>query len=127
VNSALKRVRKYLEGDRKSVLQELGSIAAGSNEEMHEGSPSGNKEEAAIAYSEFERRSAHKRNVEERLVDVDRALDKIEKGTYGLCDCCGRPIPPARMEAIPQTNLCMDCKARMRKSPAESRFGMGQY
>jgi DnaK suppressor protein len=40
--------------------------------------------------------------VERRLGDVDRALQKIEEGTYGICDDTGEPIPRGRLEAVPE-------------------------
>ena len=40
---------------------------------------------------------------------VDRALAKLEDGTYGLCDNCGRPIQPARLRAMPEGVVCIDC------------------
>jgi RNA polymerase-binding transcription factor DksA len=41
--------------------------------------------------------------------DVVRALDKIEDGTYGLCDRCGASIPDERLEARPWSTLCVSC------------------
>lgn len=41
---------------------------------------------------------------------VDKALVKIDNGTYGSCESCGRPIPEARLEARPASVLCVDCK-----------------
>ena len=46
-------------------------------------------------------------NTERMLEHVDRALDKIEEGTYGLCDRCGQPIEEGRLEAKPYATLCM--------------------
>jgi RNA polymerase-binding transcription factor DksA len=43
---------------------------------------------------------------------VDLALSKIEKGTYGICERCGNPITPERLEAIPYARLCMSCKQK---------------
>ena len=43
--------------------------------------------------------------------EIDRALDKIENGTYGLCEQCGQPIPDARLQALPQAALCVACKS----------------
>jgi DnaK suppressor protein len=40
---------------------------------------------------------------------VARALDKLGEGTYGLCDTCGRPIAPARLQAAPESVLCIAC------------------
>jgi DnaK suppressor protein len=43
--------------------------------------------------------------------EIDRALEKIRNGTYGLCEQCGQPIPPARLQALPQAALCVACKS----------------
>ena len=57
------------------------------------------------------------RELEAMLRDVDRALAKVEEGTYGICDRCGRLIPEARLEARPWSVLCVDC-ASLRSSSA---------
>lgn len=44
--------------------------------------------------------------------DVVRALEKIEEGTYGLCDRCGASIPDERLEARPWSVLCVACASR---------------
>lgn len=49
----------------------------------------------------------------ESLHDVDAALERIDKGTYGRCESCGDEIPPERMEARPVASLCMRCKQRL--------------
>jgi RNA polymerase-binding transcription factor len=43
---------------------------------------------------------------EERL---ERALAKLEEGSYGLCDSCGSPIAPGRLEVAPESALCIEC------------------
>ncbi len=47
-----------------------------------------------------------------QLDSVDQALAKVDDGTYGSCDVCGKPIPEARLEARPASILCVDCKTR---------------
>lgn len=42
--------------------------------------------------------------------NVERALEKIDNNTYGLCDKCGKPISLERLEALPSANLCFNCK-----------------
>jgi DnaK suppressor protein len=49
---------------------------------------------------------------------VARALAKLEEGTYGMCDACGRPIAPARLAAAPESVLCIDCARTARRAPA---------
>jgi len=46
---------------------------------------------------------------------VDRALAKLEKGTYGTCDVCGKEIPAARLEAQPESAVCVNCAAHARR------------
>lgn len=43
--------------------------------------------------------------------EIDRALAKIENGTYGRCERCGNEIPQARLEALPHAALCVACKS----------------
>jgi len=46
------------------------------------------------------------------LRDVNRAVTKMELGTYGTCESCGQPISIERLEALPWAILCIDCKQR---------------
>jgi DnaK suppressor protein len=45
------------------------------------------------------------------IAEIDRALGKIDLGTYGVCEQCGRDIPPARLQALPYAALCVACKS----------------
>lgn len=47
-----------------------------------------------------------------QLRDVDRALRKMDEGTYGSCERCGKPISPERLDALPYSTLCVDCKQK---------------
>ena len=49
--------------------------------------------------------------LEDLLNQVDRAFQKIEEGTYGICDVSGNPIPKSRLELIPYANLTVECQA----------------
>jgi RNA polymerase-binding protein DksA len=42
-----------------------------------------------------------------QITDVDRALERLEAGTYGTCEACGEPIGPARLRARPAARLCL--------------------
>jgi DnaK suppressor protein len=50
--------------------------------------------------------------VERRLKDVDRALQKIDEGTYGICDDTGEPIPRGRLEAVPEAIRTVEAQQR---------------
>lgn len=47
------------------------------------------------------------------LAQVEQALDRIQKGTFGICRECGAEIPVGRMEAVPTTTICVPCKGRL--------------
>jgi len=49
-------------------------------------------------------------NAEQIVFEIDRALAKIEDGTYGRCSRCGQEIPVARLDAVPYATLCVSCK-----------------
>jgi RNA polymerase-binding transcription factor DksA len=50
------------------------------------------------------------RILEHKLEWLDDALQQAKQGTYGLCKRCGEPIDPARLEVLPETTLCFECK-----------------
>jgi DnaK suppressor protein len=50
--------------------------------------------------------------LEKRLQSVERALQKIEEGTYGICDDTGEPIPKGRLEAIPEAIYTVEAQQR---------------
>jgi DnaK suppressor protein len=52
------------------------------------------------------------RALRSNLRDVERALSKMETGTFGICERCGKPISTERLEALPWAELCIDCKQR---------------
>jgi len=103
----------------KYELQQL-KVEEKSADEQREGSPFGKREEGATEAFELEKRLALERRLTDVLVEVEHALKKCEAGTYGICDLCSRPIEPARLEALPQANLCLECKVRQAKN-ARSR------
>ncbi len=51
-------------------------------------------------------------NARELLAQNERALARIESGTYGVCESCGEPIGKARLQAFPRATLCVACKQR---------------
>jgi DnaK suppressor protein len=61
-------------------------------------------------------------SLERGLARTERALSKLDDGTYGICDACGEPIARARLEAIPDGVLCLTCAASERRErPARRR------
>ncbi len=113
-----KKQREQLEQERQRLIDELAQVqeSASSSEERREGSPFGKREEEATETLELEKRLAMENRLRQELSSIEHTLEKIEKGTYGICDNCGKPIPPERLEALPQANLCIECKALLSKN-----------
>ncbi|MEU7822332.1 MULTISPECIES: TraR/DksA family transcriptional regulator [Catellatospora] len=49
-------------------------------------------------------------NILERITQVERALERLDEGSYGWCEKCGNPIPVERLAAFPSATLCVTCK-----------------
>ena len=106
-------VRSYLKKEHKRlhelVIRDDPTMARGP-----ETSAVGDRSEMATQAFEVHKRNILLQHTKDQMAEVERALEKIAKGTYGLCDCCGEVIPAARLEILPQTSFCMGCKAKRR-------------
>lgn len=97
-----------------SELERMGSGAL-LDDERRSGGSFGKREEEANEAVEFEKRLMLEKRLTEALVEINRAIEKCEAGSYGICDHCGKPIELARLEALPQASLCLDCKSHQAK------------
>jgi len=61
---------------------------------------------------EREKDFALAKSAESMLQRIQNALRKLDAGSYGLCDSCGRPISAQRLEALPFATLCLQCQSR---------------
>jgi len=118
MTARFKKQREQLESEHKRLTEEMvqSKASASTAEERREGSPFGKREEEATETLELEKRLALEKRIRQELVGIEHALDKFEKGTYGMCDNCGKPIATERLEALPQASLCMNCKALLAKN-----------
>ncbi|HEX3299260.1 MAG TPA: TraR/DksA C4-type zinc finger protein [Actinomycetota bacterium] len=72
--------------------------------------------DAGTATFEREKELSIEQNVRDLIQKIDRALKRIEDGTYGICEVCGKPIEKARIKALPYVDLCIkDAQARSRR------------
>jgi DnaK suppressor protein len=60
-------------------------------------------------------------SLERALARTERALAKLEDGSYGMCDVCGDPIQPGRLRALPDGVLCLKCAESDRRPPPPRR------
>ena len=103
------RVEPALRSRRAELEAELGRLT----EPPSEGSISFGKRVGEGTSEAVERLSttAMARSISTSIADIDRALEKIMVGSYGICDRCGGEIAEARLEALPSTSLCITCAA----------------
>jgi RNA polymerase-binding protein DksA len=97
----------------QEALQYLHEENAGSLEDEREEIPSDNHP-ADVATSTVNREIDYtlEENEERVLASIDTALQRIEEGTFGMCRTCNQQIAIERLEALPYTTQCIDCKRR---------------
>jgi DnaK suppressor protein len=61
---------------------------------------------------EMEKNVSLLEQVDDELAEVEAAVQRLERGTYGTCQACGRPIGDARLEAMPATRFCVEDQAK---------------
>jgi RNA polymerase-binding transcription factor DksA len=122
VDSDIRNIQASLEVERQRLLDEQKQLQANGlpSTERREGSPYGKREEEATESFELEKRLSLERQIQEQLADIENALTKIAIGKYGLCESCGKPIEPTRLQALPQARTCMNCKGHHKGFPYSS-------
>lgn len=107
----LERLKRELDELHKRLLAQLEAPSITSNGEaigygLHQ---------ADHATEAFEQTKglAIRQNTRGLLAQVEAALARFEQGTYGICTGCGKPIDPARLEAVPYAALCIECQSRL--------------
>jgi DnaK suppressor protein len=113
----LEQVRAGLHAEagelRVEIARAAHDIAAGGNGLVRDAGD----DEADTGTKTFEREHelALTRNAQDLLDQSERALARIDAGTYGVCESCGQPIGKARLQAFPRATLCVTCKQRQER------------
>ncbi len=107
----LERFRVRLLKERRKILNDMEKLAQESNELGKDGTPDIGDEAADLS----SRQLLLSLNEADRakLREIDEALERIEEGTYGICEECGEPISPKRLEVKPTAIYCVECKSRL--------------
>jgi DnaK suppressor protein len=66
---------------------------------------------------EMEKNVSLRDQVEEELVEIEAAFQRLERGGYGRCQACGRPIGDERLEAMPAARFCVEDQAKAEREP----------
>jgi DnaK suppressor protein len=112
----IRHFRQRLMEERKSILDELDWVESnyiGSSQRESSGEVSGHAThlaDMATDSDEMEKAYLIGDTRGEVLEDIDEALEKLGKGTYGKCESCGQDIARDRLEAVPYAKLCLKCK-----------------
>ena len=96
----LKRLRSYLETEVDHVID-------GGEDSI----------DAAADIYEREKTLAIIQTLKNKLAAIERALRAAERGGYGICEVCGKPIDPARLEVMPHTTTCVTCQKKLERMP----------
>jgi DnaK suppressor protein len=117
--STKKRFRKRLEEERERLTEVVRDLETELDEmrlteTSSDRSPDPNTAEGGSLAFELEKELSVLQNSREILAMIEESLGRLDDGSYGVCDECGKPIPVARLDARPYTNLCVDCAAARR-------------
>ena len=110
----LAEVRTELEGQATALRGEIDRAEVASEKLKRDQSTEGSGDEADAGSKTFEREHEMSlaNNSRDMLAQADRALSRIDDGTYGICESCGNPIGKLRLQAFPRATLCVTCKQR---------------
>jgi DnaK suppressor protein len=114
----LEKYRRLLEEKKSSLSAELAK-ARDAEAETTEGST---QDIADKAVSSYTREFLYSLSDGDRttLLQIDEALDRIDEGTYGMCDNCGTPMSEKRLMAVPWTPFCILCQELAEKGMLEN-------
>ncbi len=101
--------RTLLEAEREGLARQLAELGYGETGSLSYDSNFADTSQVTAERGEAEALAGE---LKEALVEVEAALDRLERGTYGQCEHCGQSITPPRLEAKPAARLCITCASR---------------
>lgn len=109
-----KAVRAELEDDLVRLRKELDLSAKELQDLLRDGVDGAGNDQADVGSNSLERDAEMSlaANQRELLLQTEKALQRLEQGSYGQCEHCGEPIGKMRLQAFPRATLCMQCKQR---------------
>jgi DnaK suppressor protein len=112
--STVEKFKQRLEEERVRLLglvedyeQELEDARL--SESSSDRSPDPGNAEASSTKLEYAKELSIEQNTLDLLSKVERALQMIDEGSYGICESCGKSIPLNRLDVLPYATLCVDC------------------
>ena len=116
-DAELAEVRAELEADVARVRAELDELATDFKGLLRNPGDGAGDDQADVGNANFEREHeiSLARKSAEVLRQSERALERMDDGTYGVCESCGGPIGKLRLQAFPRATLCMTCKKKQER------------
>lgn len=105
----VRTIRRTIQAERDELRARLGELTAAPRDPAAAVSFGKRVGEGTTQAVERIAQVSAARTMAAKLRDVDRALDKLDEGSYGTCDRCGARIGDERLEAIPWAVLCVTC------------------
>lgn len=114
----LEKITKDLEQRKKQILDDLKDISNKQGDKYKAKIPEyGDKpDENAQEISDYSANLATETVLEKNLKDINNALERIEKGEYGICKYCKKNINEKRLLARPAASACVECKTKLQES-----------
>jgi DnaK suppressor protein len=115
--TTVERFKRRLEEEKERLEEQIEDYEreleeARLTESSSDRSPDPGNAEASSMKLEYAKELSIEQNTIDLLSKVSRALDRVNAGTYGICESCGQPIPVERLDVLPYTTLCVDCASR---------------
>ncbi|MHB8904448.1 MAG: TraR/DksA family transcriptional regulator [Patescibacteria group bacterium] len=117
----IKEIEKQLLKQKKQIIDDLNDLSRKDNHEADNMSAKfpeyGDKpDENAQEISDYSTNIMTEKVLEKSLEDINKTLDRITKGTYGVCKYCGNPIAAKRLLARPTASSCISCKTELQEN-----------
>lgn len=116
----IEQFKERLEKEKKQIEKQLKTFATKDKNvkgdwdtkfpSLNGASGSSDLETAADEVEEYNSLLPIEHNLELRLQNINNALDKIKRNTYGICEKCKKQIPDERLNVYPEAKLCMNCR-----------------
>ena len=113
----LKEVRSELEHDIEQLRNELRHAQSDLVDLMRDSGDGAGDDQADAGAKTYEREQeiSLANNAREMLEQTEHALERLDDGSYGICESCGNPIGKLRLQAAPRATLCMPCKMKQER------------
>ena len=108
----LTQVQAELESEAVGLRADIGKTTADLADRLSDSLQGAGDDEADAGTKTFEHEHEMSlaQNAQDLLDQGERARDRIDAGTYGVCESCGKPVGKARLLAFPRATLCVECK-----------------